>query len=81
MSPDPIEDLASVDQPLGTVATDQLLDMARTLPARIKNQTIRADVKAMHVFDMSPIADVTDFSHQRTLLPNLCDARQFLRVV
>lgn len=61
MSPDPIEDLAAVDQPLGTVAIDQLLDMARTLPARIENRSIRADIKAMPVFDMSPIAEVTDF--------------------
>ena len=61
LSPDPIEDLERVDQPLSGDATGQLLDIARTLPARIESQTIRVDIRAMPVFDMTQIAEVTDF--------------------
>jgi indoleamine 2,3-dioxygenase len=61
MSPDPIEDLASVDQPLAQGAVDELMDMAKTLPARIVGKTIRTDLQAMPTFDMAGVAEVTDY--------------------
>lgn len=60
MAPDPIEDLGRVDQPLNAEATGQLMDIARTLPARIARRSIRDDLRAMPVFDMAPIAEVAD---------------------
>lgn len=60
ISPDPIEDLARVDQPLSTQATRALMDLGRTLPARIARGSIRADLQALPVFEMTSIAEVTD---------------------
>ena len=61
LSPDPIEDLTKVKQPLDNDVVEELLDMARTLPKRIKTQTIRRDLQNMATFDMAAIAEVTDF--------------------
>lgn len=61
MSPDPIEDLASVDPPLAQGAVDELMDMAKTLPTRIVGKTIRTDLQAMPTFDMAGVAEVTDY--------------------
>ncbi len=60
MNPDPIEDLTSVDLPLEADAVAELMDKARRLPALIEAQTIRSDLQSMPVFDMAPIAEVTD---------------------
>jgi indoleamine 2,3-dioxygenase len=37
-----------------------LMDKARRLPAMIEGQTLRRDLQSMPVFDMSPIAEVSD---------------------
>ena len=60
MSPDPIEDLTGVKHPLAAEAVEELLDKARTLPARIEGQTIRSDLQSMPVFDMAAMAEVMD---------------------
>lgn len=60
MTPDPIEDLNTVDLPLDAGAVGELMDKARSVPAMISAQTLRRDLGAMPVFDMSAMAEVAD---------------------
>ena len=60
MSPDPIEDLNTVDLPLASEVCGELMDKARSLPTRIADQTIRNDLQSMLVFDMAPVVEVSD---------------------
>ncbi|MEM7525843.1 MAG: hypothetical protein AAF360_19230 [Pseudomonadota bacterium] len=61
LSPDPIEDLAEVDQPLDRAVVEELLSIARSIPRRIQEATIRRDFGALGRFDMTPVCEATDF--------------------
>jgi len=61
ITPDPIEDLITVDLPLDTEVTQNLMHLATSIPERIRAMTIRGDLSALQTHDMTPVQEVTDF--------------------
>lgn len=61
LAPDPVEDLTQVDVPLDDGVIEELLALARSLPSRIEEKTIRKDLLALKALDMAPVAKVQDF--------------------
>ena len=58
MAPDPVEDLTQVEVPLDDGVIEELLALARSLPNRIEEKTIRQDLLALKALDMTPVAEV-----------------------